>query len=190
MKNYSLRNFRQNHRRRFRGIVTLEMIILTPIFLTLILGVVELTQALQANNIVINIGREGANLASRSRSEAAQDVMRGLALSAQPLDMQTDGMIYVTVVVGSPAGNPFVLEQHRYLDAGLASRSRIWAGCGSWDANGSCAIPNANRPRVAGFPMALDDGEATYVVEVFYNHELISNFVLADDIEIYSRSFM
>ena len=79
-------------------------IILVFVILPLTIGVFEFGRAIHAKNMIINMGREGANLASRT-TEDPQDIMDILALTAQPLKMSSNGMIYITKVAGKSDGN-------------------------------------------------------------------------------------
>ena len=49
------------------------------------------------------MSREGANLASRSTT-TPQYIMNALASTAQPLNMSSNGMIYITQVSGTTDG--------------------------------------------------------------------------------------
>lgn len=172
-----------------RGVASIEMVIVVPLLLLLGLGVIELSRAIQANNITANLTREGANLASRAITSSSQEVMDALALSADPLNLSQDGVIYITEVVGEAGQNPYIAEQHRWLNSGFASASQIWGSCASWQADGSCQLANP-RPRLNNFPVTLDPGETAHVVEVVYDFSLLTSYIFSNNLTIYSRSFM
>lgn len=175
--------------RFMRGIAAVEMLIIVPILLLIGYGVVELSRAIQANNITANLTREGANLASRSITSSPQEVMDALSLSANPLDLSQHGVIYITVVVGESGQDPYVSEQHRWLSSGYTGASQIWSSCGSWNTDGSCSVSNPP-PRLSSFPVNLDPGETIHVVEVVYDFALLTSYVTNNNITIYSQSFM
>ena len=172
-----------------RGLAVVEMVIVTPIMLLLGLGVIELSHLILAKNISTALAREGANLASRSFSDSDQDIMDALALSADPLDLSQDGVIYISVVVGDDDPDPYISEQHRWLDSGYSSSSRMWGSCPSWDGNGACVIPS-HKPRMTNFPMALEPGEIVHIVEVIYDHSYLTSYVFDHNHLIYSRVLM
>lgn len=177
-------------RHRFQtGLASVEMVMVVPILLLLGLGVIEMARAIQANNITSNLTREGANLASRSITNTSQEVMDALALSADPLQLSQDGVIYITVVVGELGQNPYISEQHRWLSSGHNGASQIWSTCGTWGTDGSCNVSNPP-PRLSNFPVSLDPGETVHVVEVVYDLSLLTSYIFNNNLTIYSQSFM
>ena len=125
-----------------RGIAAVEMVFVIPILLLLGFGVIEVSHAIQAKNISTALAREGANLASRSTADSDQEIMDALVLSADPLDFSQDGVIYISVVVGDPdvTKNPYIVEQHRLINYGNSSLSKVWEFCSTW-VNGECQLP-------------------------------------------------
>ena len=172
-------------RRGARGIAAVEFAIVLPLLAVLLFMVVDLSRAIQAKTILLNISREGANLASRSTSDlsgSSQTVMNALAASTPPLDMNKRGMIYITKIMGyasSPTAGVrnIVLEQYRW-DAGAKASgylpaSQVWQ-CGSWS-NGTCTgiAKDKYAPTVTLMPNQLADGELIYAVETFYNFDML-----------------
>lgn len=172
-----------------RGLAAIEMVFVIPLLLLLGLGVIELCHVILAKNVSTSVAREGANLASRSFSDSDQDIMDALALSADPLDMPQDGVIYISVVVGDDDPDPYISEQHRWLGYGYGSSSRMWGSCPSWDGNGACVIPST-KPRLTDFPMALEPGETVHIVEVIYDYSFLTSYVFDQNHVIYSRVLM
>ena len=172
-----------------RGLAAVEMVLVIPLLLLLGLGVIELSHVILAKNISTAVAREGANLASRSFSDSNQNIMDALALSADPLDLSQDGVIYISVVVGDDDPYPYISEQHRWHDHGYSTSSRTWGRCPSWDGNGACVIPS-NKPRLANFPMALEPGETVHIVEVIYDYSYLTSYVFDNNQLIYSRVLM
>ena len=171
--------------RAARGIAAVEFAIVLPLLAVLLFMVVDLSRAIQAKIILLNISREGANLASRATSDlsgSGQSIMNALAASTPPLDMNKRGMIYITKIMGyasSPTAGVrnIVLEQYRW-DAGAKASgylpaSQVWR-CGSWS-NGTCTgIPkDKDAPMVTLMQNQLADGELIYAVETFYNFDML-----------------
>lgn len=177
-------------RRRAGGVAAVEFALWLPLLLLLIVALVDIARGVQANMILINLSREGANLASRGKlqlSENAQVIIGQVAASGSPLEMNERGMIYVTRIMGlanNGATRSIVLEQYRWDDSvnnrgfrvsGYAPVSKIWT-CGSWAGAvaGTCAVPTgANAPAVSLMSGSLADGEVIYVVETFYKFNMV-----------------
>lgn len=170
-------------RRAARGIAAVEFAIVLPLLAVLLFMVVDLSRAIQAKIILLNISREGANLASRSTTDlsgSGQSIMDALAASTPPLDMNKRGMIYITKIMGYTAKSGLrniVLEQYRW-DAGAKvsgylPASQVWR-CGSWS-NGTCTgiAKDKDAPTVTLMPTQLADGELIYAVETFYNFDML-----------------
>ena len=172
-----------------RGLAAVEMVFVIPILLLLGLGVVELSHVIMAKNISTALAREGANLTSRSFSDSDQEIMDALAISADPLDLSQNGVIYISVIVGDEERDPYISEQHRWLGYGYNSSSRMWGSCPSWDRNGACVIPS-RKPRLTNFPMALEPGETVHIVEVIYDYSYLTSYVFDHNQLIYSRVLM
>jgi len=184
-------------RKSERGVAAVELALLLPMLVILALCAIDGARALQANIIMTNIAREGANLVARGGTDlddGAQDVIYAVMASAPPLNVNQQGMMYITRVMGvtgTGGTRSVVLDQYRWDDAArnLGARrtayqptSRIYA-CGSWSSAGKCSsISSTSRPAVAVLTGKLDDGEIVYVVETFYKFDmLVSAFTFRKD---------
>lgn len=171
-------------RRRSAGIVSVELAILTPMLLGLSIPIFDVARNMQAQMILINISREGANLASRASTVySMQTIMNSLAATTPPLNMTANGMIYITEVMGNnncdANGNNctgVVIAQYRWNNGGYHPSSALW-NCGgggtSWatDGTGGCngiPSPGPSSPAVQTLKGQLSDGQVAYVVEAFY----------------------
>jgi len=174
-------------RSRERGIAAVELALLLPILVILALCAIDGARALQANIIMTNIAREGANLTARGGTDledGSQDIIYAVMASAPPLNVNQQGMMYITRVMGVGTTRSVVLDQYRWDDAArnLGARrssyqptSRIYA-CGSWNSAGKCTgISSSSRPAVSVLTGKLDDGEVVYVVETFYKFDMLVN---------------
>lgn len=161
----------------------MEFAMILPFLVVLLIMAVDLTRGIQAEIILLNISREGANLASRATSDlsgSSQTIMNALAATAPPLDMNKRGMIYITKLMGpAKAGLPnIVLEQYRWntgiKSSGYQPASKVW-NCGGWDGNGTCAsiTKGATAPTASLMQNQLADGELIYAVETFYKFDMI-----------------
>jgi Flp pilus assembly protein TadG len=180
----------QSYRRRAGGIAAVELALILPVIVLVFLALADLARSMQANMILINLSREGANLSKRNYlalADSAQTIIGQLAESAPPLDMNKQGMLYITRVMGQTSGTgtrSIVLEQYRWDDSvnnrgfrvsGYAPTSKVWS-CGNWASGvaGTCSVPvGANAPAVSLMSGQLADGEEIYVVEAFYKFNMV-----------------
>ncbi len=167
-----------------RGVAAIEMAMLLPLLVALALPVVDFARNLQAQMILINVSREGANLSSRaSLTFPMQTIMSSLMATTPPLNMTANGMIYITEIVGNTncngGGNKctgVVVAQYRWNGGNYFPASKLW-NCGSsgtsWatDGTGSCSgLPSAgtSSPAVNLLQGQLSSGQTAYAVEAFY----------------------
>lgn len=164
-----------------RGSAAVEFAILLPLLLLLALTLVDIGRAIQVNLVLINLSREGANVASRGNqlnSTSSQALMNALAATTPPLQMQTRGMIYISKIMGhmqNGAVRNVILEQYRWEgNPSFAPPSTVWS-CNTWTSNQCSAIPADpdNAATAAAMPTLLVDGEVIYAVETFYNFDMV-----------------
>jgi len=173
---------------RQRGLAAVEFALLLPILLMLLFGMIDAARALQANIIVTNISREGANLVARGNTQldtGSQDIIYALMASAPPLNVNQQGMVYITRVMGVVKNGIYssvVLDQYRWDDeerglgfgaSGYKPASRVY-NCTTWSNAGKCtAFSSSSRPAVTIMSGKLDDGEVVHVVETFYRYDML-----------------
>lgn len=174
---------------RQRGLAAVELALLLPFLVLVLFGMIDLGRALQANTIIVNLSREGANLAARGNTPLetnSQDIMYALMASAPPLNVNQRGMMYITRVMGVGSGSAatnVVLDQYRWMDGarqlGLGYNnntydpgSRIYK-CpnGGWLVE-SCTAAKL-RPPAAIMNGQLADGEVIYIVETYYRFNML-----------------
>ncbi len=98
-----LPTIRQNPTRR--GAVIVEMALVLPIFLGLVLGIIEFGRGLMVGQLVTNAAREGARKAildGSTNSDITSTIQSLLATSANV----STGNISVTITVTPASGNP------------------------------------------------------------------------------------
>ena len=170
----------RTHRPSQFGVAAIEFLLCLPLLLLLAFPVVDLARILQADIILTNISREGANLAVRTqRSEQA--IMESLAATALPLNMRNYGAIHITKILAHRAQGTtrnVVIAQHRWVNGAYVPRNGVWT-CGAsgsyWDGNGNCAglPPAAAAPEINVMRGRLQDGDVIYLVEAFYKFPLL-----------------
>ncbi|QBE62204.1 TadE/TadG family type IV pilus assembly protein [Pseudoduganella lutea] len=174
-------------RARQRGVAAVEFALILPMLLMLLFCMIDAARALQAKIIMVNIGREGANLVARGNMPLetdSQDIIYALMASAPPLDVNKRGMVYITRVMGvvkSGVASSVVLDQYRWDDKarGLgynfsqyAPASKVYT-CNAWSTAACTGISSTSRPGTTIMNGQLDDGEVVYVVETFYNFDML-----------------
>jgi len=175
------------------GGALIELAITLPILLLLVFGVFEYGRAIQTKNILTNMSREGANLASRS-SSTAQQIMNAIALTAQPLDMTANGMVFITEIRGQGVDPtvPRVKAQHRWTGGSYQPGSQVWDGCTDWSGDGECnddfndLTGAETKAELKG--LALKNGEKVFAVEVFFDYKPIFTYALNHNLNLYSRA--
>lgn len=148
------------------GQAIVELAFVLPVLVLLLLGLYDGASAIRANNIISNMSREGANLASRS-TIPSQDILNALAMTAQPLDMKKNGMMYITVVQGD-ATQPMVESQIGWQNSDLRD-----------------SISSRVDAQKLGVNLDSSKNQIAYVVEVFYNYK---SMFLSETKLLYSKT--
>lgn len=167
-----------SNRKEQSGYAAIEMTLVTPFMLLLIGGIIEVTQYLQTNSILIGITREGANLVSRTSSNTPNEIMSLVSKTSGDLELTEDGVMYITLVTGQEDDDPYVNEQYRWSDSGLVQTSGTWDDCGSW-IDHQCEI-STPAPTLSNFPISLEANESIYVVEIHYRYEPLTNYFITN----------
>lgn len=167
-----------------RGLAAVELAFLLPFMVLLVMMVTDFARALQAQIVLVNITREGASLSARVPTYTQTQIVNSLAATAPPLKMTTDGMIYITTVMGQLEGNAVrnvVVAQTRLVNAGYAPASRLWncgAGSSHWS-GGSCTgiATGAGAPTAPLMTGQLANGETIYAVEAYYRFDMLFGLI-------------
>lgn len=161
---------------RGSGGAIVEFLLIVPLLIILAIPVVDFARVLQANTIITNMAREGANLASRTHQQE-QTIMDALAETAPPLQMRDKGMIRITRILAQREGGALrnvVISQHQWRGGAYNPPRGEWS-CGDSGSfvggDGSClGIPTArSAPGISVMSGKLPEGEVVVLVEVFYH---------------------
>jgi hypothetical protein len=186
---------RRTARTRAKGNSLIELAFVLPILLLLLWGVVDFSRAILFNNILVNMSREGANLASRT-TQSPQFIIDALNHTAAPLDMEAHGMVYITrvrgVMVGPGGGSlkSVVQMQYRATPGYAPLGSQLSWKCTSWAGTGQCNLPTADADKVVTLPFVLVLGAELYVVETLYDYTPLTNYVMKNNLDLYSRTYL
>ena len=165
-----------------RGQAIVEFAVLLPIFVVIVLGVVEVSFALLDQHAVTKLSREGSNLISRDTTLA--DAVTALkSMATYPVSLDNGKVILSVLKVGSTSGssnyNRLILYQ-RYAYGSLAAASKLsTAGSASFGAAPDYTAPNSDSDtnlRVTNAPSTLvvPPGGLVYVTEIFNRHQLLT----------------
>jgi len=159
-----------------RGQAMIEFAMVLPFLILVVLGIFDFARAIHSHNTISNVSREGANLVSRS-SLGQQDIMNAIANTAQQLDMQRNGMIYITVLNGVTGSDPTIQSQYSWSSSTLSNKPASKLGTQASPTTHSLTALN------------LQTGQSANVVEVFYIYQsLFSNNATKLTKQIYSRT--
>ena len=170
-----------------QGISTIEFALILPILVFLIMAGFDYSRLILANNVIINMAREGANLSART-TRSPEAVIIALAETADLLDMQHQGMIYITKLQGQEDGSAKILAQSSFRDGDTALDSRIWPYCSSWASDGSCNLPSS-LPTV-NLDLLLDKGEIVFAAEVIYEYQPLFANMFDDLNELHAMTLL
>ncbi len=162
-----------------RGQAVIEFAIILPLLLFLALFIFDFSRAIYAHNAVVNMSREGANLASRTEN-SPQIIMNSLANTASPLSMSSYGMIYITELSGTAGGQVEVVSQHNFVRSGTPRESKVCPQCTAGDFADLTALHLG--------PGDIAPGQKAYAVEVFYDYQVIFSNIINYSPLLYSIS--
>ncbi|WCE28879.1 TadE/TadG family type IV pilus assembly protein [Vibrio sp. SCSIO 43137] len=184
MKGMALTNTHQ------KGYAAVTFTLTLPLLLLFISGLYEIVRLLHANSVMVNLARESSHLVSRTADYTVQEIMDIVATTSKVVDMGENGIIYISHVSGQEDDQPFVADQHRWLQAGINDESDLWSGCVQWQ-TGECQMPDETDIReLTDFPLNLEQNDSAYVVEVFYRYSPFFGLIGFDDILLSQRTYL
>lgn len=145
------RNF-NSRRSQLTGLAVVEFAIVLPVLMIILFGVVDFGRTVLVRQVMINLSREAANLASRGTP--LDDAMNAIIQSAAPLDMNEHGRMILSEVVRDVNGNTTISDQR--IAGSLGNGSRVGTGVGN-----PATLPATDTP----IPLP---GQNMFVAEVYY----------------------
>lgn len=124
-------------------------------------GLMDFCTAIYEKQLLVNLSREGANLAARGSGISPQQILTNaldaIEQESSPLNLSNSasGKVILTVVTNNGSG---VLSISQQVSSGQLSVSSKLGGVG---ANVTHVLPNTNLVQVGG---------ACYIAEVFYKY--------------------
>ena len=146
------------------GQALIEFTFVAVIMLSMLFGMIDFCRAISTRQVIINLSREGANMAARSGSGSTPDAAISNAIAAvigaaNPLSITSNGQVIVTAVFNS---NGVYRITNQISEGKLTKPSKI----GVLNATGAAVT----MPSQASSPGALPQpNQTTYVAEIYYN---------------------
>jgi Flp pilus assembly protein TadG len=142
-----------------RGQAAVELAMITPLLLIVFMAIVDFSRALNDEQILVDLTRQGSNMASRGTAlpAAANAVVQGSA----PLNLAQNGEIIITSVARVNNADKITGQASQ---GGLSAASKIGTGVGS----------------SATVPAAVDDifknnsGQTVFITEVYYSFKSVT----------------
>jgi hypothetical protein len=161
----------------------IEFAMVTPLFLTLVLGVVEVSYALLDQHIVTKMSREGANLISRD-VPLHNAALALKSMSSGPVDFTSHSKVIFSVLkrgatTGTSNFDKIILYQRYEYGSGPGTSQLNTAGSGSFGTGPNYEAANSDNNtnlRVTNVPSNLVSvqGGLIYVAEIYSQHDLIT----------------
>ena len=156
-----------------RGIAAVEFALILPLLVILAFGTIDFGRLIHARLVVTNVSREGGNLASRYRDVTilaqANDLLNLLQVSGKPLDLDSDGKIWITkIIAGASSEHPQPTIAAQVEKGDLSVSSKIVG-------NGSMGLsPELFNHLVFNAAHQTADISEITVAEVFYKYKPIT----------------
>lgn len=146
------------------GQALIEFTFITFMLLVMLFGLIDFCRAISTRQVLINLSREGANMAARGPGSAADSMSNAVLAviaAANPLDITANGRVIVTAVINS---NGIFRITNQFSGGGLqtaATKSQIGAVN---DTGNAVKLPNT--PSTPGVIPQLN--QTLFATEVFY----------------------
>jgi hypothetical protein len=142
---------------RSSGQSLIEFVLIALLLFVIVFAIIDIGRAIFRRQILVNLSREGANLASRGTS--LTDTLAALVTSADPLNISDNGRIILTAIQRDSLGTLTVLSQQS--TGGLTSvQSHIAPNGGP-----AVSLPNNEIPQ---------PNRTLYTAEVFYTYNAVT----------------
>jgi Flp pilus assembly protein TadG len=157
----SLRNWVSRSREQ-SGQALIEFMFVAFILLFMLFGMIDFCRAISTRQVLINLSREGANLAARGTGDTPNAVISNaisaVIAGAAPLNMATNGLVIITAVFNN---NGAYVVTNQVIEGGLSNSVSKVAP------NGLGSTPNMPATAV---PIPQSN-QTMFVSEVFYSYK-------------------
>jgi Flp pilus assembly protein TadG len=144
------------------GQALVEFMFVAVILLVMLFGMIDFCRAISTRQVLINLSREGANIAARGPGDIADSMsnaVQAVITAANPLDITANGRVIVTAVFNS--NGTFRITNQLSSGALTSASSKI----GVVNATGN-AVKLPDTPSTAG--TIPQPNQTLFATEVFY----------------------
>lgn len=141
------------------GQAFVEFSIVLLMLTILVFGLIDFSWAIYEKQLLVNLSREGANLAARGSGTTTLEIMSNaldaVVTSASPLSFtSSSGLVILTAVTNNGSGGYFVSKQIK--SGTLSASSKVGTTIG-----GTALLPSESPP-------ILQAGHTVYTAEIYY----------------------
>jgi Flp pilus assembly protein TadG len=145
------------------GQALVEFMFCAFIVLFLLFGMIDFCRSISTDQVIINLSREGANLAARgsvsgSTDAAISNAIAGVIAEASPLNINSNGEVIISAVVNT--GNSYVIS-NQVSEGKLTLPSKLGT------LNSTINMPAVGAAKTAN--AVPQSNQTTFVAEIFYN---------------------
>ncbi|HXN86392.1 MAG TPA: TadE/TadG family type IV pilus assembly protein [Candidatus Binataceae bacterium] len=140
---------------RQSGQAMIELVLMVPLMCLILFAIIDYSRALNDEQVMVDLSRQGSNMASRGTALAA--AANALVQGSPPLNLATAGEVIITSVarVGS---TDTIMGQVIRSAGSVTTASKIGTGVGS----------KAIVPAVIDDVFSKNSGQTVYITEVYY----------------------
>jgi len=168
---------------RHAGQSLVEFAMILPIFLVIVLGIVEVGYALLDQHVVSKLSREGSNLISRDITlQDATSAMK--TMNTRPVNFDNGSRLILSVIkkvatVGSPNYDKMILYQRAEYGSFAAASALTTKGTVSFGGPPNYEAPNSDTNtnlQLTNAPanLIVVSGGMAYVTEIYSKHSLLT----------------